>query len=456
VILLAVSYLRLARRLRQEVHDQIALRGELRMKRSLLTGVFVLLLSAVFAFAQTPSQDKGQNPPQNPSPTNANNPAQPQNQNPDMQAAPGAQSVAPQDKGATSAAATDDDTLKRQVKEQLSSNPDLANVQVEVAKGKVTLTGSVPKKEDRSQAKDLARAVPGVKSVSEHLSIAAASSSTASSAAGTTAGANLPQPAEETSHAGAGNAASLPQASEQPKGESANLPSASNPSSASNSTGTAAAGAGAATTSQANANPSSQPATAAPETSPKPQAPAATVGKPSIPAGTGEATQSSAQASTANQPSAQTETRAGAGSNLPQSSNSQTSAQSSTSTSTQAGASSNLPQSSTTETGARAGMNNDSAQLQSQIQQALQNESTLSNASINVNVTEDTIEISGSVPTGKDRQTAKRIAQSFAGNRRVVDHLTVSGKDSKTPTSNPNQNPNTNPKSQGDQTSNPR
>jgi osmotically-inducible protein OsmY len=64
------------------------------------------------------------------------------------------------------------------------------------------------------------------------------------------------------------------------------------------------------------------------------------------------------------------------------------------------------------------------ADLQSRIQQALQREN-LSN--INVVVSATTIDLSGTVSTGKEKQTAKRIAQSFAGNMKVVDRITVSG-----------------------------
>jgi len=73
---------------------------------------------------------------------------------------------------------------------------------------------------------------------------------------------------------------------------------------------------------------------------------------------------------------------------------------------------------------------NDTATLQNQIQNALQNEPTLRNDNINVNVTDSTIELSGTVQTGKEKQTASRIASSFAGNRRVRDRITVSGKGS--------------------------
>jgi osmotically-inducible protein OsmY len=48
-----------------------------------------------------------------------------------------------------------------------------------------------------------------------------------------------------------------------------------------------------------------------------------------------------------------------------------------------------------------------------------------------------TIELSGSVPTGKEKITAKRIAQSYAGNRKVVDKMTVSGRGNAVPTLGP-------------------
>jgi osmotically-inducible protein OsmY len=65
--------------------------------------------------------------------------------------------------------------------------------------------------------------------------------------------------------------------------------------------------------------------------------------------------------------------------------------------------------------------------IQMQVQNALQKEPTLSNDNINVSVTDDTIELNGTVASNKEKQTAKRIAQSYAGNRKVKEHLTVSG-----------------------------
>jgi hypothetical protein len=65
------------------------------------------------------------------------------------------------------------------------------------------------------------------------------------------------------------------------------------------------------------------------------------------------------------------------------------------------------------------------ADVQSQIQSALQQQGL---ANVNVNVSDQSIDLSGTVETGKDKQTAKRIANSYANGRKVKDNLTVSGK----------------------------
>ena len=70
-------------------------------------------------------------------------------------------------KGASTA---DDQTLHRQVHDQLSTNPDLQNVQIAVENGKVVLTGTVPNKNDKKEAKRIASSVPGVKKVKENIS----------------------------------------------------------------------------------------------------------------------------------------------------------------------------------------------------------------------------------------------------------------------------------------------
>jgi hypothetical protein len=110
---------------------------------------------------------------------------------------------------------------------------------------------------------------------------------------------------------------------------------------------------------------------------------------------------------------------------------------------------------------------NDTATLQNQIQIALQNEPTLRNDNLNVAVTDSTIELSGNVQNSREKQTARRIASSFAGNRRVRDRITLSGKGSAVsspnpngldanPATNANPNPNNNPNSQNPSANNPK
>jgi BON domain-containing protein len=76
-------------------------------------------------------------------------------------------------------------------------------------------------------------------------------------------------------------------------------------------------------------------------------------------------------------------------------------------------------------------MSND--QLKSQIENALRNEPTLSNANVAVAVTDSNIDLSGSVPTANDKQTAERIAQSYSGNRQLSDHLNIASSSGMSP-----------------------
>ncbi len=70
----------------------------------------------------------------------------------------------------------------------------------------------------------------------------------------------------------------------------------------------------------------------------------------------------------------------------------------------------------------------DSATLKGQLESAFQAEPTLTGSNIQVNVTDTSVELTGTVPTGKEKVTAKRIAQSYSANRKVIDHMTVSGR----------------------------
>ncbi len=66
------------------------------------------------------------------------------------------------------------------------------------------------------------------------------------------------------------------------------------------------------------------------------------------------------------------------------------------------------------------------AALQSQIENALRNDPTLGNSHILVNVSTESIDLSGTVASS-DKHTAERIAQSFDGNRKLNDNLMITG-----------------------------
>ena len=77
--------------------------------------------------------------------------------------------------------------------------------------------------------------------------------------------------------------------------------------------------------------------------------------------------------------------------------------------------------------GAQVSTTQNDASLQSQIQNALRNESSLGNSQIVVSVTAQGIDLSGTVGSNKDKQTAERISQSFDGNRKLNDNLVITG-----------------------------
>jgi hypothetical protein len=63
--------------------------------------------------------------------------------------------------------------------------------------------------------------------------------------------------------------------------------------------------------------------------------------------------------------------------------------------------------------------------LQSQIQTALSKEPTLTGDSAHVTVSGDTVELAGTVNTNKEKITATRIVQSYAGSKKLVNRLTI-------------------------------
>ena len=100
--------------------------------------------------------------------------------------------------------------------------------------------------------------------------------------------------------------------------------------------------------------------------------------------------------------------------------------------------------------------------LEGQIQNALNKEPTLTGDSTHVAVTPDSIELSGNVNTSKEKLTASRIVQSYAGNKKVLNHLTIGGKGSpsaqqqqENPASTTNQPSTSNPTSTTNPATNP-
>ena len=78
---------------------------------------------------------------------------------------------------------------------------------------------------------------------------------------------------------------------------------------------------------------------------------------------------------------------------------------------------SKMPQS---DTAASAG-----SDVQSQVQTALQQDPKLANANINVTVNGKDLELTGTVPSGKEKKEAAKIAKTNAGNLKVKNHIKV-------------------------------
>jgi osmotically-inducible protein OsmY len=89
------------------------------------------------------------------------------------------------------------------------------------------------------------------------------------------------------------------------------------------------------------------------------------------------------------------------------------------------------PNSAPSDTNATQAASSGSTEVQSNIQKALQQDSSLSNANINVNVTSgNKVELTGTVADKEQKKTAKKIAESNAAGYKVVDHLKVAGSNS--------------------------
>jgi len=77
--------------------------------------------------------------------------------------------------------------------------------------------------------------------------------------------------------------------------------------------------------------------------------------------------------------------------------------------------------------GAVSNLGTDVDAVRQRIESALAGDPTLRGSSFSVNVTDDTVEITGVANNGRERTAARRIVQSFSGNLRVKDRITVAG-----------------------------
>lgn len=70
----------------------------------------------------------------------------------------------------------------------------------------------------------------------------------------------------------------------------------------------------------------------------------------------------------------------------------------------------------------------DTLGLQRQIQSAITNDSSLAQSTVTVNVSDSTVGLEGTVSNQTAKMNAERIAQSYAGNRKVTNNLQVTGR----------------------------
>jgi len=77
-----------------------------------------------------------------------------------------------------------DDRIKQQLKDNFKNNKRFDSISVSVSKGTVTLSGSVPSDQDRTEAKNLARRINGVNAVKDQLKAKNATPTTGSATSG--------------------------------------------------------------------------------------------------------------------------------------------------------------------------------------------------------------------------------------------------------------------------------
>lgn len=283
-----------------------------------------------------------------------------------------------------------DEALRSAVHQRLAADPALANIKISAQQGVVKLQGTVVAKSERNHAEEMAETVQGVKRVENLLKVEPNSQAVSATASKSSATGEKSEQSEanETGESAAQSTAGAA----TPQTRNQNAPGASTSVNAQSSASGAGATNNTAGSIVGNAGHAIPPQQRPNGSAPSPGQQAAI---PPIP------------------PSAKTGTAVGASSIK--------------AANTQGEGNANaLPQSDI------ENPTEDTVSLQNQIQTALKNEPTLSNDTMNVTVNDSAIELNGTTETGKQKQTANRIALSYANNRHVVNHITVNGRNNQT------------------------
>lgn len=285
------------------------------------TMLLMVALAFLFAYASAHAQASGQAGQPNPATTNpADRPDASGAQQPGMQPNRKPMPEADASTTGTKPISSQDAALQSAVKDKLAANPEFANVQAAVDKGKVTLDGTVNSKADRKKAQESAKSVAGVRGVKNNIAVNGNEGQT--------------EKKRQSSASAAGPGMGFFSAQDAAQGNASQ-----------NTAGSIAGNA------QTSANPTSNaPTTAAPEAG-------------------------------------------------------------------------GMGQSGTTP----AATGRDTLTLQKQIETRIKNDPTLTDSTVSVNVSENAIELNGTVGSKKAKMNAERIAQSYAQNRKVTDNLQVTG-----------------------------
>jgi osmotically-inducible protein OsmY len=340
------------------------------------------------------------------------------------QPAPGQPGAIGQESQSQPQAMVDDGTLQREVHEQLATRGELANVHTTVKNGVVHLEGSVPRKENRKEARKLAESVPGVRGVKEKLTV----SPNAGTAATSTTG------AEKVTTGVAPNGSSTTAAQNPGSGTaSPTLPGSPNANANAGALGQTQPSIG---NMHANPHASEQAERDIRSALQSNEALAgvnAQVGdnnvilSGSVPSDNAEEQALSiTQAHAAGRTVFNRMTVASAAASAPGSGGivgaaTGEAAENSRSAQGTQTASVGAP------TGAANAPANAAAQedLGPQIQTALKNEPSLANDDVKASVTAENVILRGTVGSGREKETARRIAESFAQGRRVIDRTTI-------------------------------